>query len=216
MACRRDDLGGLLTWHGKKGRGYVTDISKAHEYTREGAQSSWHRDIDQPVSADHVDALAIYRVDMQHIGCESIDGGDCDYVAFKSGRYNGNDVYWYYDLQNGNKDYSNDFSRAKKYSFREVAMIRNAVFMPFEVANLVKRKVFEIKYFNAQTMVQGAGLKIPDDIKKCKRRSARSSGKVRWNCPHCGKISWQLNPYDFDGCLDRSCDGFDQNQRHEF
>jgi len=49
---------------------------------------------------------------------------------------------------------------------------------------------------------------MPDWLKEQNRRKKSRSGKVRWNCPHCGKITWQYSPYDFEGCSDYNCEGW--------
>jgi hypothetical protein len=82
------------------------------------------------------------------------------------------------------------------------------VWLPFHMADAVKRRTFNINDFNRRTMVQGAGLLMPEWLKKYNRRQKAKSGKVRWNCPHCGRITWQYNPYDFDGCSNYSCEGW--------
>ena len=53
-------------------------------------------------------------------------------------------------------------------------------------------------------MVFGAGLKTPDHLKKAKRK--KDNPMTRFNCPSCGKITWQENPHDFEGCKDTYCD----------
>jgi len=47
-------------------------------------------------------------------------------------------------------------------------------------------------------MVFGAGLKTPEHLKKAIRKKANPM--TRFNCPECGKINWQHNPHDFEGC----------------
>ena len=49
-------------------------------------------------------------------------------------------------------------------------------------------------------MILGAGI-----IGVRKKTPRTATGKTRWNCPECGRISWQHNPYDFAGCSDFSC-----------
>ncbi|MBZ3802444.1 hypothetical protein K9O81_18920 [Leclercia adecarboxylata] len=71
-----------------------------------------------------------------------------------------------------------------------------------------KRLTFSIQHINRHTMIQGAGLRVPDWLKKMRRRQKARSGKTRWNCPCCGKTSWQFNPYDFEGCRNFSCEGW--------
>ena len=209
LACFRDNVGSNVAWHGKDGCGYTTDTAKAHVYTLEEAQKAWDhaREYDQPISADHVDELTVWKVDCQYVPHESTIPLDRDcFVAFKSGQWDGNDVYWLSDCTS-----STDFTRAKKLSREEALKLSDdCVVIPFTAADQVKRKTFQYASFNARKMVQGAGLRVPEHIKKHRRRK-QGSGKVRWNCPECGKIVWQHNPYDFEGCNDLLCDGYFSN-----
>ena len=101
MLCTRETVGSNASFHCQNGNGYSSNIERAHEYTLEEAQRGWElgREIDQPVCADSVDALAQWRVDCQYIPSESVTEAGCDaYVAYQKGSWNGNDVYW---LQSG-------------------------------------------------------------------------------------------------------------------
>jgi len=204
LACTRDNVGTSMAFHAIKGNGYKTDISLAKTFTREEAQTAWEggREFDRPISADHVDAEAVWKVDCQYIASETLIDQKVDqWCGYKTGRWDGNDVYW---LTEG--EATTDFSQAKTFSLAEVeaSISEHIVFIPRSEAEANKRKTFSTHKFNARTMVQGAGLVLPDHEKRRRRRV--DSGKVRWNCPSCGKINWQYNPYDFDGCSDRMCD----------
>lgn len=206
MLCTRETVGNNASFHCQNGNGYSSDIDRAHVYTQEEAQRSWNfgREIDQPVCADNVDALAVWHVDCQRIPAESVTVPGCDaYVAYKKGDWNGNDVYW---LQGGGLP-TNDFSKAFVFVAANIGE-PGVVWLPFVTADAVKRRTFNINEFNRRTMVQGAGLLMPYWLKKHNRRQSTRTGKVRWNCPECGRISWQFNPYDFDGCSDMSCEGW--------
>lgn len=199
LACTRDNVGSNMAFHGKGG--YPTDLSKATVYTREEAQRAWDgaREIDQPVSADHVDALAVYKVDCQHIPYETTLDDSDDFVAFMKGAWDGNDVYWHANNR------TTDFTLASRFKKTEAAQLGECwVVIPFSLADKVKRKTFDHRHFNARTMVQGAGLKTPDHIKRNRRR--RGSNKTRMNCPSCGKLNWQYNPHDFERCSSTLCD----------
>ncbi|EFI3443425.1 hypothetical protein HH349_005279, partial [Escherichia coli] len=111
--------------------------------------------------------------------------------------------YW---LQHGGLP-TDDFSKATIFSVANKNE-PGIVWLPFSIADAAKRRTFNINNFNRRTMVQGAGLIMPDWLKKQNRRKKSRSGKVRWNCPHCGKITWQYSPYDFEGCRDYNCEGW--------
>ncbi|MBE0467976.1 MAG: hypothetical protein IBX55_00410 [Methyloprofundus sp.] len=200
LACLRDTVGTNVTFHCTNGMGYHTDIAKAHQYTLEEAQHEWEtgRDFDLPLCADKIDALSKYHVDSQLLPVETtIIDGCAAYVAFQAKRWDGNDVYWLQD--NGLP--TTDFSKAKVHSL--IGDQQGLVWLPFSDADKVKRKVFCVNDIDRRRMITVAGLITPDHVKRAKRR--KSTGKVRWNCPECGKLNWQLNPYDFEGCSDVCC-----------
>lgn len=205
MLCTRETVGSNASFHCKDGMGYSSDIDKAHVYTREEAQAAWQsgRSIDQPVCESAVDSMFVYHVDHQYIPSGNPASDDARiYVGYIMGDWDGNDVFWLND-----RGYpSTDFSLAKKFSAPDLSL-DNVVWLPFEIADQQKRRTFPIAKFNARTMVQGRGLLTPDWLKKQRRRKG-NSGKTRWNCPCCGKISWQFNPYDYDGCLDFMCEAY--------
>lgn len=202
LACFRDNVGGNVAFHGVKGTSYVTDVNKAKTLSREEAQRAWDmgREFDMPISADHVDLLTTWKVDIQTIPRETvIDTGVSEWVAYQEGRYNGNDVYWLTD-----KLPSLDFSQAKTFALSDISVDDEyIVYIPRALAETAKRQTFAMRDFNKRKMVQGAGLITPHHIKKEKRR--KLNPKTRINCPDCGKLHWQYNPHDFEGCNDVSC-----------
>jgi len=73
LACLRDNVGDNVAFHSANGNGYPTNVSEAEIYTLEQAQNAWEngRGFDQPISADHVDALTVWKVDCQYIPIEN-------------------------------------------------------------------------------------------------------------------------------------------------
>lgn len=207
LACFRDNVGSNVSFERKEFKGYHTDIDQAHECTLEEAQWEFNhaQEHNLPLSADHVDALAVWKVDHQYIPNKSQPFTDTHntYVAFEKGIWDGNDVYW---LISENQNISTDFEqayvmgadKAKKLSSRFVVI-------PFDLADKAKRRTFDFKKVDKRTMVQGAGLITPEHIKKINRRNPNPM--TRFHCPECGKINWQHNPYDFDGC-NHCCHGW--------
>ncbi len=208
FACMRDNVGSNVSFHCKDGKGYSTDISRAHVYTREEAQQAWEfgREFEVPLSADHVDAVAVLHVDHQYVAGESEISAECDkYVAYEKGVWNGNDLRFFTSLRP-----SFDYSQARVFTLEEVTGLdhdEDVIFIPKAEADKVARATLFTGDVNRRTMTQGAGLKQPRRITNIKRRV--DSGKTRVNCPVCGKISWQYNPYDFDGCNDRWCSAYE-------
>lgn len=203
LACYRDNVGTNVAFHAKEGRGYTTDLDKAEVFTREEAQRRWNhgREFDQPLCADRVDQRAVWHVDCQRIPhVNTISENEHLYVAFRRQCWDGNDVYW---IQQYGEP-TTDFTKAMVSS--EMA-VDNNVWIPFDLADKAKRRTISKYQINHRKMVQAAGLKTPDHIKRYRRRKG-SSGKVRMNCPDCGRIHWQYNPYDFDGCRNINCESF--------
>lgn len=201
LQCTRDTVGSNVAFHGKEG-GYVTDLDKARVYTREEAQRAWNsgREIDQPLCADRVEKHAVWHVDCQLIPHESTTREkDGEYVVFKRQAWDGNDVYW---IQKDGEP-TTDFTKAAVFSGQDLGI--SGVWVPFDLANKVKRRTVSQHVINHRKMVQAAGLVTPEHVKRYRRRKG-SSGKVRMNCPSCGRIAWQYNPYDFNGCHNINCE----------
>lgn len=197
----------VMFW-GINSAGYVTNIDEAHIYTREEMQkeASLNR-FDRemiPLSASHVEELSTWRVDCQYVSQDdhypnSIDSND-EYVAIKKQRWDGN------DLSFGKKfGESFDYSDANVYSSEDIKPYIEAnnehwIFVSKSITDQLARRTFQTNNINRRKMIQGAGI-----IGVRKQRESTSSGMERWNCPVCGKISWQYNPYDFCGCGDVNC-----------
>jgi hypothetical protein len=211
LACFRDNVGGNVAFHAKDGAGYVTDISKAEIYSREAAQARWNslREFDQPISADHVDAATIDKVDCQHIPHVSkVDDPKARYVAYYRDRWDGNDVYWL----SRHDTAALSFKQAREFNHADaVIMATNDALcvLPLKLVLTVVRKTFPMVRFNARIMTQGAGIRLPEHVKRARRAKRRTSSKTRFNCPGCGKLHWQLHPHDFAGCRDNTCQYYD-------
>lgn len=188
FACLRDKTGSNMVFHGKPGRGYVTDLDQARMLTKEQAQRAWEagRSFDLPVSARHVRAQAKYKVDCQRLP-ESINSAGVDrWVAYQCRRWDGNDLYWLSD-----DGATPNFAKAKVFAKPQPRA--GIVFIPFEVADKVKRLTFDAHLLNPRKMTQGRGLVTPDHIKKQKRQKLTT--KTRLNCDQCGRIYWSYDPY---------------------
>lgn len=192
------NLGSNMVFHRHEERGYSTNLDEAHVYTLEEAQKQWNYGDETPVSADHVDALAVWKVDCQNIPKETQPFIDIHntYVAFKKGLWDGNDVYW---LNTNKFNISTDFDSASVFGYSEAKKLGSSyVVIPFCLADKAKRRTFDFRKLNKRIMVQGAGLRMPESVKKERRKV--SNPMTRFNCPLCGKINWQHNPYDFEVC----------------
>lgn len=206
LACFRDNVGSNVAFQCKDFKGYHTNVDKAHVCTLEEAQDHFNhaREYDLPLSADLVDELTVWKVDHQYISRETQPFTDIHntYVAYEKGRFDGNDVYW---LNIDSCNTSTDWDQASVFGYPVAKKLDpKYVVIPFSMADQAKRRTFDFRKLNKRKMVQGAGLKTPDHMKKAKRRNA--DPKTRFNCPDCGKINWQHNPHEFEVC-NHCCSG---------
>ena len=203
LACLRDTVGTSVSFHCKNGKGYSTNIKEAHEYTLEEAQAKWNRgrEIDLPLDANQVDKLAVSKVDCQYVPGKSAEINPTEkYVGYMKGRWNGNDLYWMRACDTPTDHYN----LASVYTGSQLpSQSDEIVWLPVVTTTTKSRKTFNINLLNRRKLVQGAGLRVPDGMKRKSR--AKPDAKTRWNCPGCGHITWQHNPRDFEGCKDIEC-----------
>jgi len=190
-------------------KGYLSNLDEAHIYTRaeimedaiEG-RFAWEM---IPLSVEHVDALATWRVDCQYVSQDDhypnkLDPDD-EYVSIHRNEWDGNDLPF-----GGKFGNSFDYSQAVAFSKEDIdpyieAKNPNLYFVPKYITDKLARRTFQAQNINRRKMIQGAGI-----IGVRKARKSTSKGMERWNCPECGKINWQYNPYDFMGCGDINCE----------
>ncbi|HBN6266188.1 TPA: hypothetical protein L3N15_004169 [Vibrio parahaemolyticus] len=204
----------VLFW-GKKSCGYTSNIDEAEIYSLEQMQEEvdkgWFRnDFEIPLSVPLVNELAQWRVDSQLINLKASSYPHCvdpngEYVAVKKNAWSGNDLaFSSSDLEGRSYNYSEAtvFSEndAKKHTKPDVD--NGWWIIPKYLTDEIARRTFQATNINRRAMISGAG------IVGLKKKPVRkpSSGKTRMNCPACGRINWQYNPYDFEGCSNQSCD----------
>lgn len=192
------NTGSNMVFHAKDGMGYTTNLDFAHVYTLEEAQKEYElaRDGEYPISADHVDELSVLKVDHQYLPISSVFEDWCSsYVAYKKSIYDGNDVFW---LSQGGTSTNLDMADIIFEDEGRKFDLSKYVVLPYEIASEKSRYTFNASLLNPRTMITGAGLRMPERLKKKRRRV--SNPMTRFNCPECGKINWQHNPYDFEVC----------------
>jgi len=204
-ASRRDAVGSKMSFHRKNGAGYSTNIAEAEVITLEEAQD-WFcrcREFEEPLCADRVDALSELCVDHQYIPSEGAKGNDgALYAGFQKGRFYGNFVYW---LSNNGlptiKFEQASFTHSPDFNSDSV------VWIPAILAAKAAKSRISTHLIDRRSMITSAGLITPARIKNQRRNSNRmTTGKTRWNCPCCGRINWQHNPYEFEGCSNIDCE----------
>ncbi|MDF5667809.1 hypothetical protein R7Y21_14300 [Vibrio sp. 945] len=206
-------VGSNVCFHGVKGNGYVTNLDDAHIYTREEAQNEvdkdWMRDYPEQelfLSADHVDELSVWKVDSQYVERhypEHTDPND-EYVSYATGLWDGNDLAFGDGI-----GWNYDYAKAKTFSKEDIdpyVKEQNLAmrFVPRSHADQLARRTFQKVNINRRKMISSAGI-----VGIRTKRERQSSGKTRWNCPECGKIVWQHNPYEFMSCSDIECSAYD-------
>lgn len=203
LTCLRDNVGSNTAFHCVNGKGYTTNLAKAHVYTKQEAQDAWDRgrEFDLPLNASMVNELSIRKVDCQYIPIETvIDPNGDDYLAYKKGKWDGNDVYWLGSYG----QFSTNIKKANLFSVEQaIKGPESLVFIPRYQAIKASRLTFASSLINKRKMTQGSGLITPNHIKRNWRLV--ENPKSRWNCPSCGRITWQDNPHDFDGCRNINC-----------
>ena len=204
FACYRDNCGSQVAFHCQNGGGYSTDLAKAHAYNLESAQKEFEfcREFEELLCADRVDAVSEWHVDCQQIPSASTaaETGEL-YAGYKAGQWDGNDVFW---LSNNGLPTTN-FELA---SFTHNPDFHNPkiVWIPALMAAKAARRVIKADAINRRKMITSAGLRIPEAVKRRKDQARRkASERHRWNCPGCGRLVWQRNPYSFDGCTHPHC-----------
>lgn len=202
LTSRHGDCGDVVMVHGVNGvngAGYVTDLSKAHKFTLEAAQKELNHDIrSTPLFVDEVDKVAIRSVDSQYIKESGNSDPNDSYVVQVPRLWNGNDIAFI-------KGRGHTFNYAEAESFthdgamREFAGTKHVILSKTYLDTLC-RPVIHRQQINTRKMITGAGVRY-----KKPRKKKQGTGKTMMNCPSCGRIHWQYNPYDFDGCTNASC-----------
>ena len=212
------NVGSNVSFHAIDGKGYTTDLDKCHLFSHTEIQKKVDdghiRCLNQqgiPLSADHVDELAVLHVDMQYLNPDDdcyptkIDINDEYVVVNKNAGYDGNDVAFVGLFAGASFDYS----KKSVFSGNDIDQLRTDsdldgrhIVYPKSLTDRIERRTFQERNINRRKMIQGAGI---IGVHKPREPSRQTSGKTRWNCPVCGKINWQYNPYDFDGCSDSFC-----------
>lgn len=199
--------GTSVMFHAINGNGYTTNIDKAEIITREKAQQKVsdgrlrsYPNQEMPLSSDHVDELSEWRVDCQYVKNMYPEHKDPnnEYVAYRKNCYDGNDLGFASVLS-----YSFDYSSARIFSEEDISAIdfNGWIVVPKYHTDEIARRTFQEKNINRRKMISCAGV-----VGLHKSRERFTSGKTRWNCPSCGKIHWQYNPHDFEGCDHAGCD----------
>lgn len=199
LTSRHGDTGTNVMFHNKGGAGYGTDLNNLALFTLDEAQKEVDQDIQSiPLLKIEVDKLSIKAVDCQYLDrAKNTPAKGERFIIQKPGRYNGNDIS--FQSKDGQ---TFDYSNAGVYSLSE-ALLVDGVIWSKSYLDSICRRTFQRENIKTRKMITGAGISY-----KKPRKKRPITGKERWNCPSCGKISWQFSPYDFEGCNDHMCDAW--------
>ncbi|WP_338727881.1 hypothetical protein V8687_08705 [Shewanella baltica] len=197
----RGNVGNTCMFWADRG-GYTSNLDLAEVFTLEEAQRQFNsRHTDVPLSKELVYEQSTVRVDHQYLGDEGEKSGCNEYVIRIGDRTDGNDVYWL------TVDFSSVSYKASAIFAYQVALVRvNELKTQGIVATIyaktdidaIARRTFQAANINERSMITAAGIRKPK-----RPRTRQTTGKTRGNCPHCGCITWGLNPYEAYSCADQ-------------
>ena len=202
LTSRHGNLGSTVVFHNKNEQGYGTDLGKLNVYSKEEAQKH-HNNYGRsslPILVSKAIDKSVERVDCQYIDLAEglyINRPNYKVVVQVVGSYDGNDIR--FKTKNGG---SYDLTDDCIFELSELKGLGCGVAIwCYEYIKSKTRKTLQQRNINTRSMCRG--------VKLQRVRKYSESGLNRWNCPTCGKISWQYNPYDFDGCKDLNCKSHD-------
>ena len=194
LVSRHGNCGSNVMFHNKDENGYGTNLDNLEVYSTEQAQKALNSDIrSTPLLKSEVDALAIRSVDCQYITeSENIDDPNNEYIVQIKGRWNGNDVAF---AVMGGTTYN--LNKASIFSLDDAKAVSGADTIIWSKQYLISksRRTFQETNINTRKMITGAGIKYAKP-----RKQRETTGKTRHNCPSCGKIVWDYNPYEAPIC----------------
>ena len=189
----RSDVGSTCMFWAKGGCGYTSDLSRAEIFDHAAAQNYANEKRHFiPLSKVKVDALATIRVDMQLLKL-NVDFSEGIIIHRYAGQYDGNDIFF----DDGDGGHTTDYSKAKVFDMDGALAMSNRGGFALSKSFLdsICRPTLQAKNVNHRKMMTSAGIKY-----RAPRKSAATSGKTRGNCPECGKITWDYNPYENAHC----------------
>ena len=192
----RSLTGTNVVFHRKNGCGYGTNLDELQVYTQEEAQSQHDgRATDIPLLKSLVDELSILAVDCQVLPKSGTTAPDDKYVIQVEGYWNGNDILFVGYCGN-----TYNYIKARVFSKNEVDDIyspahESLVIFSKKSIDEFARRTFQAGNIDRRKMIFKPGIKLTKP-----KRKRPTTGKTRGNCPDCGKITWDYNPYEAAYC----------------
>ena len=188
--CRHGNVGSNVSFHNKDECGYGTNLKGLETYTQEQAQKEMnYQDGSLLLLKSEVDKFAVKHVDMQYLdikkGAPSNMDDEC--VVVINSVYDGNDIQF-----NSSNGVTFDLSKAKVISLKLALAYTNqnkSIWLK-SYLDSISRDTFQANNINKRKMITAGGVRYRTP------RPSKASGKSRGNCPTCGKLTWDWNPYE--------------------
>lgn len=190
----RSDVGSTCMFWAIDGCGYTSNLDNAHVFSREEAQKyADRREHFIPLSKPKVDQVSTIRVDMQRLKL-STDFSKGIVIHRHVGSYDGNDIY--FASADGGRTLN--YNEAKVFvgpgSIESLADKSGAALSKAFIDTICRRTI-QAENVNHRKMITASGIKY-----RAPRKKTMTTGKTRGNCPECGKITWDYNPYENAYC----------------
>jgi hypothetical protein len=181
-------------FHNKDELGYGTDLKKLETYTKEQAQKFMdYQDGSLMLLKAEVDKLSVKHVDMQYLDSDKGKPSELDELCVVQidNKYDGNDIQFFAEL-----GVTFDLSKARvvSYKFALSFLNKNTTIWRVSYLESISRDTFQAGLINKRKMITAGGVRYRTP------RTENVSGKARGNCPVCGKLTWDFNPYENAFC----------------
>lgn len=192
--CRHGNCGSNVTFHNKDECGYGTNLKNLETYTLEQAQKQMdYQDGSLLLLKSEVDKLAVKHVDMQYLDSKKGVPVDLDdkCIVQVNGEYDGNDIQFYAEF-----GVTFDLAKAKIVSLKLALSYghESRTIWLKSYLESISRDTFQAGNINKRKMITAGGIRYRTP------RQSKATGKTRGNCPTCGKLTWDWNPYENAHC----------------
>lgn len=178
------------------GGGYTSSLARAQKFTREQAVGHHNaRETDVPLRCDLVDPLSYLAVDMQHLRHALKPTGGLVYMVTNC-EYDGNNVLFLAEA-----GMTHDVSAAALVEWQKALKIQRSSNVKVEIYAESDIRAVARPVVHADDVPTGKFLrKAKIKMNRLARPKRPTTGKHRGNCPVCGKITWDYNPYENATC----------------
>jgi len=180
----RSLTGDYMMFWAQDGKGYTSDLRKAHVYTKDEAMSQHRcRESDIPWPKEYIDDRTHQAVDMQYLKDAEANpyfaNPDCVFVFQVDKGFNGNDVYWQYPE---NSDPPNGTNFEAAFSSR-ILQARKLTPWPLDYIETKARPVVHAQCVSRKQALKGTGITLIKP-KKYKEPPLRCAGCNRFMSSH--------------------------------